>query len=195
MSRILGLSKKTTQAGRVESVWAKSVDLGDSAALQCCDRCRISARKPQPVSPAELELYLHEHIPLSKAVEVSVVAISDDAVTLRAPLAPNINHRETMFGGSASAVAILAAWSLLHTRLRRDGIANRLVIQRSTMEFEQPIWGDFTARSSLEQPVEWQRFTLLLARKGKARMAVTAILEHAGQVVGRFRGEFVALGP
>jgi thioesterase domain-containing protein len=145
------------------------------------------------VSPAELEQYLHEHIPLSKAMEVSVVVISDDAVTLRAPLAPNINHRETVFGGSASALAILAAWSLVQTRLRRGGIAGRLVIQRNTTEFERPIWGDFTARSSLERPGEWRRFTHLLARKGKARVAVTAILEHAGQEVGRFHGEFVAL--
>lgn len=124
-----------------------------------------------------------------------MLAISDDAVTLRAPLAPNINHRETVFGGSASAVAILSAWSLLHTRLLHDRIANRLVIQRNMMEFERPIWGDFTARSSLERSADWQRFTRLLARKGKARMAVAVILEHAGQVVGRFRGDFVALGP
>jgi thioesterase domain-containing protein len=194
MGQILGLSKKTTQAKRTEFVWTTSVDLADTIALQC-RQCRISALKQLPVSPTEVERYLHEHIPLSKAMEVSVLAISDDSVTLRAPLAPNINHRETVFGGSGSAVAILAAWSLLYTRLRRDGIANRLVIQRNMMEFERPIWGDFTARSSLEQPGEWRRFTRLLARKGKARTAVTVILEHAGQVVGRFRGEFVALGP
>ena len=126
-------------------------------------------------------------------MEVSVVAVSMDAVVLRAPLAPNINHRETVFGGSASAVATLAAWSLLHTRLRVDGIASRLVIQKNTMEYERPICGDFTARSSLEQPSEWQRFTRLLARKGKSRIAVSATLEHGGQAVGHFRGEFVAL--
>lgn len=193
MAQILGLSKMTTQVKHMELGWTTSVDLIHATALQC-RQCRITAKQPS-VSPAELEKYLHEHIPLSKAMEVSVVAIRDDAVTLRAPLAPNINHRETVFGGSASAVAILAAWSLLHTRLRRDGIANRLVIQRNTMEFEQPIWGDFTARSSLEQPGEWQRFTRQITKKGKARMAVTATLEHADQVVGRFHGEFVALGP
>jgi thioesterase domain-containing protein len=146
------------------------------------------------VSPAELKQYLHEHIPLSRAMEVSVIAVGEDAVILRAPLAPNINHRETVFGGSASAVAILAAWSLVHTRLRREGIACRIVIQRNTMEYDQPIWGDFTARASLEQADEWQRFTRLLVQKGKARIAVTAMLEHSGRVVGRFRGEFVALG-
>ena len=56
-----------------------------------------------------LENYLHEHIPLSKAMGVTVRSVSGEAVTLAAPLAPNINHRETVFGGSASALAILAA--------------------------------------------------------------------------------------
>jgi thioesterase domain-containing protein len=146
------------------------------------------------VLPAELEQYLHEHIPLSKAMTVSVVSVEQSTVVLRAPLAPNINHRETIFGGSASALAILAAWSLLHTRLRAEGIASRLVIQRNTMEYEQPIQGEFTAHSTLEQPASWQQFIRTLARKGKGRIAVLSVLQHAGQGVGRFTGEFVALG-
>jgi thioesterase domain-containing protein len=142
----------------------------------------------------ELERYLHEHIPLSRAMAVRVVSVGTDAVVLRAPLAPNINHRETVFGGSASAVAILAAWSLLHVRLRGEGIVSRLVIQRNTMEYEQAITGDFTARSSLAQPAHWPQFTRMLARKGKARIEVSSVLERDGHVAGRLMGEFVALG-
>lgn len=141
----------------------------------------------------ELEAYLHEHIPLSRAMAVSVVTAQADVVVLGAPLAPNINHRETVFGGSASALAILAAWSLLHTRLRREGLASRLVIQRNTMEYERPILGDFTARASINPPAAWSSFTRMLVRKGKARMAVSSVLEQAGQSVGRLTGEFVAL--
>jgi thioesterase domain-containing protein len=148
----------------------------------------------QQLRPAELEQYLHDHIPLSRAMAVSVVSVAPHGVVLRAPLAPNINHRETVFGGSASALAILAAWSLLHTRLHSEGIASRLVIQRNTMEYEQPILGDFTARSFLEQPTDWTLFTRMLARKGRARISVASVLEHAGQEVGKLHGEFVALG-
>ena len=145
------------------------------------------------MQPQQLEHYLHEHIPLTRAMGVSVVSVEQDSVVLAAPLAPNINHRDTVFGGSASALAILAAWSLLHTRLRGEGIASRLVIQRNTMEYEQPILGDFTARSSLQSPAQWPQFTRMLARKGKARIAVNSVLECSGQVVGRLTGEFVAL--
>ncbi|WP_305906435.1 YiiD C-terminal domain-containing protein [Methylomarinum sp. Ch1-1] len=147
------------------------------------------------MSPTELEQYLHINIPLSKAMEVSVVSIDADAVILRAPLAPNINHLETVFGGSASALAILAAWSLLHSRLREQGTDGRLVIQRNTMEYERPISGEFIARSSLKQAEDWTKFIRTLARRGKARITVTSVLKHAGQAAGKFTGEFVAFSP
>lgn len=141
----------------------------------------------------ELEQYLHEHIPLSKAMQVSVLEVGHETVVLGAPLAPNINHRETVFGGSASAVATLAAWALLHTRLQSAGTTGRLVIQRNTMDYRLPIQGDFTARASVDSD-DWQKFLRMLARKGTARIAVSSELLHAGEVVGRFTGEFVALG-
>ena len=147
----------------------------------------------QDTSLAALQQYLHDHIPLSKAMQVSVLAASDDGVTLGAPLAPNINHRDTVFGGSSSAVAILAAWSLLHTRLASSGLSCRLVIQRNTMDYERPIEGDFTARSFVAQPDAWPQFMRMLGRKGRARITVNAVLEQAGQRVGQLEGEFVAL--
>ena len=143
---------------------------------------------------AELAQYLREHIPLSNAMGVSVLQVAEDSVTLLAPLAPNINHRHTVFGGSASALAILAGWALLHVRLRSEGITDRLVIQRNVMEYEHPITGAFTARAALEHPQRWKQFTSMLMRKGKARITVLAVLEHMDQAVGRFSGQFVAFG-
>lgn len=142
----------------------------------------------------ELAQYIHTQIPLSRAMGVAVVSVEENAITLQAPLEPNVNHRQSVFGGSASALAILAGWALLHVRLHAAGIPNRLVIQRNIMEYRQPILGQFTARSMLERPERWSRFTATLARRGKARVTVLAVLEHTGQVVGTFTGQFVALG-
>ena len=61
-------------------------------------------------------------------MQVAVVSAAADAVTLSAPLAPNINHRSTAFGGSVSTLAILSAWSLVNLRLRAEGLRSRLVI-------------------------------------------------------------------
>ena len=142
----------------------------------------------------DLERYLHDHIPLSKAMQVAVVSVDPDSVTLRAPLAPNINHQDTVFGGSASAVAMLAGWSLLHTRLAGAGLASRLVIQRNTVNYDLPIAGPFTARSFIRTAATWEAFVVMLRRKGRARLTVSCILEYDGQPAGRLEGEFVALG-
>ena len=146
-----------------------------------------------PLAAAELERYLHAHIPLSSAMAVTVLAVAPEEVLLQAPLAPNINHRDTVFGGSAAALALLAAWSLLHARLHAAGIAARLVIQRNTMEYERPMDGAFTARATLAQPQKWPAFAAMLARKGKARITVAAVLAQGQQRAGYLSGEFVAL--
>lgn len=142
---------------------------------------------------ARLQDYLHEHIPLSKAMQVAAVSVARDEVVLSAPLGPNINHRETVFGGSASALAILSAWSLLHTRLQAQDVACQLVIQRNTMEYDRPIAGAFRAKAAIADPEAWPRFLRMLARKGRARISVTSVLEFDGATAGRFSGEFVAL--
>ena len=146
------------------------------------------------MTEAELETYLHDHIPLSRTMAVRVISLAADKVILGAPLGPNINHRDTVFGGSASAVAILSAWSLLHLRLTAAGQPSRLVIQRNTMDYLAPIAGDFTATASLGDEVEWDRFLRMLGRKGLARISAGAVLEHEGKVAGRLTGEFVTFG-
>jgi thioesterase domain-containing protein len=147
------------------------------------------------VNPLELQSYLHQHIPLSQAMEVTVVEASPHQVVLSAPLAPNINHRETVFGGSASAVAILAAWSMLHLRLSAEGLGSRLVIQRNTMDYLAPIDGTFTAVAQAPAPETWQPFTRMLQRKGLGRIAQASALHYQRQPAGQLVGEFVAFGP
>ena len=55
---------------------------------------------------SHVEEYLHRHIPLSKAMGIQVVEASADGVVLGAQFEPNLNHQDTVFGGSASAAAI-----------------------------------------------------------------------------------------
>lgn len=141
----------------------------------------------------QLQEYLHTHIPLSKAMQVEAVVVEPETVILAAPLAPNINHRETVFGGSAAAIATLAAWSLIHTRLVSAGLASRLVIQRSNMQYDAPIAGEFRARAFAPTEQTWDDFLRMLRKKGRARIVISAALEYEGQSVGRFEGEFVAL--
>ena len=141
---------------------------------------------------AILQKYLHDHIPLSRAMEVEVVEATHSGVTLAAPLAPNINHRETVFGGSASAVAILSAWTLMYLRLKSEQLNVRIVIQKNTMTYERPITGKFIASAAIADPMAWRRFADTLRRKGRGRFTVRSVLHRDAEKVGEFEGDFVA---
>ena len=145
------------------------------------------------MEPSALETYLRERIPLSRAMEVRVVEIGATHLRVAAPLAPNINHRDTVFGGSAAAVAMLAAWGLLYVRLDREQRPARLVIQRCSMEYLQPIDAEFAAVSTLAAGEDWSRFLAGIERKGRARIAVRVDLDSRDRRVGEFTGEFVAV--
>jgi len=140
-----------------------------------------------------LERYLHQQIPLSVAMGVRVRVATPELVQLSVPLAPNINHNETAFGGSAASLATLSAWSLLHVRLARAALQARLVIQRSSMEYEQPIPGDFDAVCRFTDELAWERFRVTLVRRGRARLTLAAHLVHDAQRMATFEGDFVGL--
>jgi thioesterase domain-containing protein len=147
------------------------------------------------VTPAALERYLHAEIPICRAMGVSVAEATDLAVTLKAPLGVNINHQSTAFGGSLSAVAILSAWSLVHLRLVSGGMPSRLVIQRNSMEYLKSAHCDFSARAEVKDLAAWPGFVRMLARKGRARLEMVAVVTSDAHVVARLTGEFVAFGP
>jgi thioesterase domain-containing protein len=145
------------------------------------------------MKPGDIPNYLYAHIPLSKAMALRVDAASPDRVVLSAPLAPNINHRETAFGGSVSALAILAAWTLLYLRLDAAQLKTRLVIQSNTMRYDAPATADFSATAELRDAAQWRRFAQMLQRHGRARTGVISTLRCGDNTIGEFSGEFVAL--
>ncbi|HWJ04277.1 MAG TPA: YiiD C-terminal domain-containing protein [Steroidobacteraceae bacterium] len=142
---------------------------------------------------ATLERSLHERIPLSRAMGLHVRAATPNAVTVRAPLAPNVNHSGTVFGGSAAAVAVLAAWSLVEVRLGAAGMTGRIVIRRSEMEFLRPIGGEFDATASTPDDASWDRLLATLRRGRMGRITVRAVLGCEGETVGELLAEFAVL--
>lgn len=142
-----------------------------------------------------LQDYLHRYIPLTLAMQVEVLEAAPDQVRLAAPLAPNINHRDTVFGGSACAVAIVAAWALLHVRFEMLGVDARVVIHANTMRYDHPMPGAFTAVAKAPEAAAWDRFMHTLERHRRARIVLVSTLFYDGAQTGEMSGEFVAVNP
>lgn len=144
------------------------------------------------MTPEAMTEYLHQHIPLTAALGARVLECGEARVRIAAPLAPNLNHRNTAFGGSLATLGILSGWTLLHFALRARGIEARLVIQKSACEFIEPVAEEFIAESALPA-AEWERFVATLARHRRARIEVSSIIHAAGQPAVTATGSYVAL--
>jgi thioesterase domain-containing protein len=144
------------------------------------------------MTPQALQAYFRDHIPLSEAMAVEVEIATPQLVRLVAPLAPNINHHGTVFGGSSSAIAVLSAWGLLHVAMLDANIEADLVVQKSSMIYELPITGAFTAEANAPAAEKWQRFHATLLKYKRARIGIQSVLSCNRQKVGEFNGDFVA---
>ena len=142
---------------------------------------------------AAVEQYLHEHIPISKAMEVAVTSMDQYGVILSAPLAPNINHRNTAFGGSISTLAILSAWTFVHVQLEQLNLSSRIVIQSNSLDYTDPATGNFQAHCSAPDQEAWQRFLVTLSKRGKSRIMLASAVYSNGVLVGKFQGKYVAI--
>jgi thioesterase domain-containing protein len=145
--------------------------------------------------PRVLEAYLHEHIPLSRHIGVRALHADDGQVRLHAPLEPNLNHRQTAFGGSIAALAILAGWSLLWLRLHGRTPGHQIVIHSSAVDYTAPAVADLEAVCSAPPAERWQRFLRTFESRGRGRIELLADVTAGGAQVARFRGVYVALRP
>lgn len=130
----------------------------------------------------DLEKYLHEQIPISSAIGVKVDVVSQEKVVLSAPFLNNINHKQTVFGGSLHAVATLTCWSLLHVNLVelfKDPV--QIVIANSEIKYLVPVTSNFKAECLHPHTNVWERFLTILRKKGKARLQLNAKIFEKGQ--------------
>ncbi len=141
----------------------------------------------------ELTSYIHEHIPLTAHLGAVVEKYDGNEIEISAPLEPNLNHRNTAFGGSISAVGILSGWALLYIKLKEISLKTRLVIQHSSLDFIEPIDGAFKAICTMPESSEWERFIKTLKRHGKARITVESKIENSNNHVGNHSGTYVAI--
>lgn len=141
----------------------------------------------------ELQQVLHHEIPLSRQIGLTVYRYDGECLSLRAPLAPNVNHKATAFAGSLNAVATLAGWGTVWLLLTERGLRGTIVIQENTTRYLLPVSNDFAATCRLPPAHEAERFVAGLQRRGKARLSLAvSILDGEGRVAVAFTGAYVA---
>ncbi|MBW4475039.1 MAG: thioesterase domain-containing protein [Stenomitos rutilans HA7619-LM2] len=144
------------------------------------------------MEPDVITQYAHEHIPITKHMGIRALSVDEVQISLLAPYAPNINHRETIFGGSISSLGILTGWALLWAKLQAAEIPNRLVIQSSSTDFIKPATDAIVACCQCDRD-RWHTFYTTLKRHGKARITLNVETHCAEILVATHIGQYVAI--
>lgn len=143
------------------------------------------------MTSTELETYLHSSIPLSRMMEIRVVANEEGSTILTAPLASNHNHLGTAFGGSLATLATLAGYCALWTALGNKNA--HVVIRRCQIEYLHPVRENITATCHVPKSGLGESFPNRFLKHGKSRMSLNVTISENGKDCVRFCGEFVAI--
>ena len=139
----------------------------------------------------ETEEFFYNKIPITRAMGVRVTKYDGGQLRLAAPIALNHNHLGTAFGGSLSALAILAAYGLIWLEIG-DKTAH-VVIRKSELSFRRPVRREIVAICRRPSEDELWMFKNAFAQHHKARISLDVTIEEEGIVAVEFRGIFVAL--
>lgn len=135
---------------------------------------------------------LYEEIPITKALQISVENWQNHQLKLKLPLAANINHMSSVFGGSLYCGAVLAGWGWMHLRLKELGIDNgHIVIHEGQITYPHPVLGDSQVVCSAPDESEWLKFEKIFKRHHKGRLALKSVILYEGKEAVIFTGQYV----
>ncbi|MBN3967650.1 thioesterase domain-containing protein [Pseudomonas gregormendelii] len=141
-----------------------------------------------------LESILHHDIPLTRDMGLKVLDWHDQQLRLHLPLEANVNHKNTMFGGSLYCAAVLAGWGWLHLRLREEGIEDgHIVIQEGQISYPLPVTMDAIAICQAPGAAQWKKFLAMYRRYGRARLTLQSRIVNAegAEDAVTFSGQYV----
>lgn len=139
---------------------------------------------------ARLSRGLHEHIPMTRFLEISFIEFEPERIVLEAPLGPSLNHRGTAFGPGVFTAAGLAPWLLLVRRTWAERLAVQILLRRCEFAIHRPITGDYRARCDSLPALELDA----LRRGGKARISATShVLVDEGEPAATYTAHYTLL--
>lgn len=133
-------------------------------------------------------------MPPVAAMRIRATAYDGQVLRLHAPLAQNVNDKDSAFGGSLAGIMTLAGWGLLTLRLQAEGHAAAVYVADSHVRYLKPLYSDLEAEARLDPELDWATFLRSFRERGRARAAISAVvLGPEGVPVAELTGRFAAL--
>ena len=129
----------------------------------------------------DFEQFLHQQIPITKAMAFSVIEFTPSIVRISAKLEPNKNDKSTAFGGSINSLMTLCGWAMMFINIKEVDPDAQIVIQKSEIHYVMPIKEDFIAQCVLSDEESKAKFLEMYTThsKGKLNLKVTCYNRHS----------------
>lgn len=129
-------------------------------------------------------------------MQIKIESLADDELALSLPLAPNKNHKGTLFGGSLYAASALACYGLFLSSLQnRNLFTQNIVLADGDIRYLAPAHKQARVVARWPDERDKQDFFSTLEKRAKARVAMKAEIFCEDQLVCKFSGRFVAFYP
>lgn len=138
-----------------------------------------------------LQETLHQQIPLTMAMGVTVQEYAGQSLRLHATLKGNTNIHGAAFAGSLYSLASLAAWGLLYLRLLSEDLKPRIVIGESSIRYVREVRSDIVAEGTIDA-AEFARFFKELKNTGKSTCSLQTTISYDGKLAVNYTGSHVA---
>lgn len=141
----------------------------------------------------KLTAFFHEHLPLIKHMELELESYDGQSLILTAPLEPNINDKQTAFGGSLYNVAVMTCWGMAFLKTQEYNIDCNQVVTRANIEYKSPVRGTIRAICKAPEQAVIDKFIGNYKARGKAKIDLAATITCGGKTAVNFEGQYAIL--
>jgi thioesterase domain-containing protein len=141
----------------------------------------------------ELSTFFKTHLPITQFMKMDVESYDGKTLILHAPLGPNINDKQTAFGGSLYNAAVMACWGMAHLKTLEAGIECNQVVTKGSIEYKAPVHGDIRAICTAPSKEILDEFIAHFKHKGRSRITLNAVIECSGKTAVEFEGTYAII--
>ena len=135
--------------------------------------------------------YLRQHVPLTRQIDISAGRHCEQWFELCAPLTPNLNDKQTAFGGTLATLCTLSGWCIVSHICREAGFKVDIAVTESHIRYHRAVTMDpVAAHAFFPDPLTQQAFFQALREHGKARIEVSARIGSGEKKAVSFHSEY-----
>jgi len=135
--------------------------------------------------------YLRENVPLSRHIDIAAGTQTPEWIELTAPLSPNLNDKNTAFGGTLATMCTLSGWCMVSLLSRELAARIDIAVIESRIRYLLPVNSDpIRARAYYPDADTQAEFIQHLQLKGRSRLSLKVDVQQDSVSAVKFEGQY-----